>query len=157
MATAVLRSGSGVRSPLAVDLALMQVDFAALQARRGQPLSDEAVPAAKMLGEYYSRQLRAAKSSGPMISESLVPDMSTREFLQKGLASICRSRPALDKQQMQDMGRILELLTTLDKTGNFGSEDAKEIHSLILRLEPKRTTRSSSSRLAKLSRSRHAF
>ena len=50
MATAVLRSGFVRQSPLAVDLALVRVDFAALQARRGQTLSEEAVPDAKILG-----------------------------------------------------------------------------------------------------------
>jgi hypothetical protein len=157
MMTADLRSAFGAPSPLAVDLALVRVDFAALQARRGQTLNEEAVPAAKLLKEFFVRQLNSAKSSGPIIPPRLVQDQETREVLQKGLASICRTKPALDHHRAASIERLIKLLSTLVDTGTCGSGEAKELHSLILYLEPKRATRSSSSRLTKLSESLHAF
>lgn len=133
-----LRSTPGMPSPLVVDSALVRVDFAALQVRRGQTLNEEAVPAAKLLKEFFVRQLNLAKSSGPIIPPRLVQDQETREVLQKGLASICRTKPAFDHHRAASIERLIKLLSILVDTGTCGSGEAEELHSLILYLEPKR-------------------
>ena len=153
MATDTLRSRFSVPSPLAVDLAKARVDLAALRARRGLELDQQALDAAELLKDYYSRQLQAVKSPVPIIPEKLVEDKKTREALQKGLGSIFRTKPSLDETSAQLASELVDLLSMLADPNDFGPEEGKQLHKLLHSLEPKPVTRSSSSKLAKLSES----
>lgn len=153
MGTARLRSESRTPSPLEVDLAKATVDLATLRARRGLEVDQEALDAADLLKRYYFRQLRMATSPGPKIPEAMVEDEETRQTLQKGLASIYRARPSFDKASEPLVKRLLEVLRTLAVSREWPREVAQEAHTVLHRLEPKRTSRSSSSKLAKLSES----
>ena len=157
MATASLRSGRGVPSPLAVDLAKARVDLAALRARRGLELDEQDLDAARLLRDYYSRKLQTAKSPVPIIPAKLVQDKETLEALQKGLASISRAEPGFDEASVPSVNRLVDLLSTLAGAGDCGPDQAKELHTLLHRLEPELTPRPSSSKLAKLSGSLDAF
>lgn len=157
MATDTLRSRFSVPSPLAVDLAKARVDLAALRARRGLELGQQALDAAELLKDYYSRQLQAAKSPVPIIPEKLVKDKETREALQKGLGSIFPPRLSLDETTAQSASELVDLLSTIADSGDFGPEEGKQLHKLLHNLEPKPARRSSSSKLAKLSESLDAF
>lgn len=153
MATVGLRSESRMPSPLEVDLAKATVDLAALRARRGLELDQEALEAAGLLRRYYCRQLRMVESPVPVIPETMVQDETKRQALQKGLASISRAKPSFDKTSEPLLRQLLEVLSTLADTRDWPPEQAKNVHTLLHSLEPKRTARSSSSKLAKLSES----
>lgn len=138
MATADLHNELREPSPLTVDLALTSVDLAALRARRGvETLDQEARQAAKLLTNYYERQLRMGSASGE-ISEALVPDKSFRKAIQQSLASITETKRGLDAAAKELLEKLVRLLSNLANTGRCEREQARELHAALREFDAER-------------------
>jgi hypothetical protein len=151
MTTATLRSAFGTATPLAVDLAIAEVNLAALRARRGIQPDEDALTSVRLLRDFASRELNDATDEEPVIPEKMVEDKETREVLQRGLASMSRHKPSLDEDRAQLMRQLVALLSTIAETAKCTSDQAIELHRLLRSLEPKPAPRPSNPRLAWLS------
>ena len=154
MATIAIPNEVGVPSSLTVDLAKARVNLAALLARRGKELSQQARESAKLLRDYYHHQLQVAKRPDTIISDKLAKDEETREALQNGLASISRTKPRFSGTSEQLVSHLIDLLSTLaDEAQGFGPTEGEELHKLLHSLEPEPPTWASNDKIAKLSES----
>lgn len=128
---------------------MARVELAALRASRQVSPDQEALDSADLLREFLSRRLSAASTAGG-ISEDVVPSKETRESLQKSLASLSRTKRALDTNDEALLKEVILLLSAGIEGRRWQPEEGKRLHSLLPKLELKVARRSPGSKTSNL-------